>query len=945
MRVKLWKKEELSKKEKLLKLLVKEIEALERQHKVGLQTLTFQALTQKREELKELFHLEQKQWFRMVAQSWHEWGNKPGWLLARSLQQKKSATFIAKIKSPSDSLVYETSAIASEFRTFYQAFYHVQHTVEDKDARAQLIQIYLQQARLPSLPADTLAALEGEFTTSELCVALKAMANGKAPVTKNLFPSTNSKLSISCRVYQREYRQLLAFIFAIDEINRSPDILPNITLGYHVYDSCGHVNKAIKDVLQVLSGHTKEAPNYSCMERGALAGFIGDLNSDTTLQMAQLLSLYGYTQVRKAEFSILCNVRTASRLMVRWVKRVQITLVVKYKVVLKKEGSAVISYGARDTLLSDRKMYPNFFRTVPDDEMQYVAIAKLLERLKWNWVGILTSDDEYGEREIRQLSKHLSNHGICIEFKILVSLSRYVKEVQYKDPNGEVMIFNDKGELARPLEIVNWITRIKDRNITDWMHVGHFDGSLSEGQQLTLDPERISWKGDKTFLRRSIDNASASRKSVGAYGFTKFAMPLCCWRRSSSLFRGTRDSYCMVGSTRPYLSCEHFEDFYPFHLPPMCREAAYEARLPYTIISVLLLLNRSYSSILSQVPRGQCSEECLPGFRKSVREGYHPCCYNCAPCSEGEISNQSDSELCKKCPENEWPNKAKTICSDKVIEYLSYEEDILVLFFSITSVIFATTSLLILGLFVWFRSTPIVRANNRNLSFILLLSLILSFLSVFLFLGRPVDITCMLQQVTFGVPFTISASSILAKTIMVFIAFKATRPGSSCRKWVGVKLPNTVMLFCSSIQVMNCILWLSISPPFQEYDMDSYPGKIIIRCNEGSVIGFYSMLGYMGFLAAVSFLLAFIVRTLPDSFNEAKYITFSMLVFCSVWIAMIPAYLSTKGKYMVAVEIFAILTSSAGILLCMFSPKLYILLFKPELNTRGTMLGKRMMQM
>ncbi|KAM5191966.1 vomeronasal type-2 receptor 1-like [Mantella aurantiaca] len=197
-------------------------------------------------------------------------------------------------------------------------------------------------------------------------------------------------------LYHREYRHLLAFIFAIDEINSSPDILPNVTLGYHVYDSCGHVNKAIKDVLQILSGHTKEAPNYSCMERGTVAGFIGDLKSDTTLQMAQLLNLYGYTQ---------------------------------------------ISYGARDTLLSDRKMYPNFFRTVPDDEMQYVAIVKLLERLKWNWVGIITSDDEYGEREIRQLSKYLTNHGICIEFRILVSKKNYNKiPPELRTSSTEVLI-------------------------------------------------------------------------------------------------------------------------------------------------------------------------------------------------------------------------------------------------------------------------------------------------------------------------------------------------------------------------------------------------------------------------------------------------------------------------------------------------------------------------
>ncbi|KAM5193634.1 vomeronasal type-2 receptor 26-like [Mantella aurantiaca] len=233
--------------------------------------------------------------------------------------------------------------------------------------------------------------------------------------------------------------------------------------------------------------------------------------------------------------------------------------------------------------------------------------------------------------------------------------------------------------------------------------------------------------------------------------------------------------------------------------------------------------------------------------------------------------------------------------------------DIITQAFSIITVFFSGVTLYTLTLFILFRDTPIVKASNRTVSFILLAATLLSFLCVFLFLGRPVDITCMMRQMSFGIFFSIAVSCVLAKTITVCIAFKASKPGSSWRKWVGEKTSNSVVLICSSVQVVICVTWLSVSPPYQEYDLHSYPGKIIIQCNEGSVIGFYSVLGYMGFLAAVSFVLTFMVRTLPDSFNEAKYIAFSMLVFCSVWIAMIPANLSTRGKYMVAVDVFAIL--------------------------------------
>ncbi|OCT96521.1 hypothetical protein XELAEV_18008725mg [Xenopus laevis] len=710
---------------------------------------------------------------------------------------------------------------------------------------------------------------------------------------------------------QQNFRHFLDFKFAVEQSNKDPALLPNLTLGYHIYDSCGDARKAVRSVLQILSGIREPVPNYSCVRKRNIAGFIGDLGTDTTIPIAHTLHIYGFSQ---------------------------------------------ISYGDTDHLLADRGTFPYLFQTVQNEESSYIGLGKLLRHFGWTWVGIITSDDIRGEKEHQHLIKYLYREGICTDFTIKINIEKHTKtdinnniDIIQKSSTSimllcgtvayfviaRLILIKDATQEKTLILFSNWGTNdvavrfdLKIFNCSLlFVPSLHYNLNTAELERFLDDLHPSKYPEDRLLeniwmIFHFCLSKNPIKNLLYQYIYWEVLHNCTGQERITDLTHFTADSsYSQV-----YLAVE------------MMSHAIHDMNVQFSgnIVKIIEMYHYEH-----QIPKAQCSDNCLRGFRKAPKPRAQSCCYDCVPCSEGEISNETDSISCFKCPAMEWPNERKNQCIARKEDFLSYTNNVISIFVSSIAVFFFHITLLIFGIFISYRNTPIVRANNRSLSFLLLVSIKLSFLSVFLFLGRPVDITCMLRNITFGITFSIAVSSLMAKTIMVCVAFKATKPGSSWRKWVGVKLSNSVVLFCSSIQIIICMTWLSISPPFQELDLHTYPGTIIIQCNEGSAIGFYSVIGYMGLLAAVSFVLAFVARTLPDSFNEAKYITFSMLLFCSVWITMIPAYLSTKGKNTVCVEIFAILTSSAGLLFCIFLPKCYIILFRPEINTKSHLLGNK----
>ncbi|XP_061446526.1 vomeronasal type-2 receptor 26-like [Rhineura floridana] len=805
------------------------------------------------------------------------------------------------------------------------------------------------------------------------------------------------------------YQHILALVFAIHEINKNPQILHNITLGFYIYDSLRDDRMTYRTTLDLLFKSHIFVPNYKCGTQKNLMGVIGGLAAKTSSRMRDFLGLYKIPQV---------------------------------------------AYGSFPSTVSDHTGFPSFYRMAPNDHLQYLGIVQLLLHFGWKWVGLITMDDEGGEQFLKAFEPNLSQNGICTAFTVTVPIKARFQSIgqmishfltntlDFMKSKANVIVMSGEStsiswltgklwarmfipQTAEEYEEMNyagkvWIFTAQIDIISHYIrrsfNMQTFHGSISFTIQAnevlgfqeflhTIYPLGASGDGFIKYFWEQAFSCSDSNSDIPADSDDE---PPCTGKEKLESIPAPFFEMSMTGHSYSiynavYALAHAFHDMYSLksnhramkflrHLAHQRVEswqlyswiqrisfnnnAGYEITFNehgelaagFDITNVITFPNNSYIRVkvgrvdpkaapdkmftiheerikwhgdfIQVPPLSLCNEECHPGSSRKKKEGEKFCCYDCASCPDGEMAEKMDVDYCTSCPEDQYPNEGKDHCIPKVQTFLSFEEPLGITLASL-ALFFSLVTALVFAVFVKHRDTPIVKANNRNLTYILLISLFLCFLCCLIFIGQPNKVTCFLRQVAFGIIFSIAVSSVLAKTITVVVAFMASKPGNIFRKWLGKRLTYSIVLSCSFVQVGICAIWLGTFPPFPNLNMYSAMEEIIIECNEGSVVLFYCVLGYMGFLATVSFTVAFLARTLPDSFNEAKFITFSMLVFCSVWLSFVPTYLSAKGKYMVAVEIFSILASGAGLLGCIFSPKCYIIMLRPDMNNKEQLIRRK----
>ncbi|CAJ1077153.1 G-protein coupled receptor family C group 6 member A-like [Xyrichtys novacula] len=809
-----------------------------------------------------------------------------------------------------------------------------------------------------------------------MCPA-KGFDHAKAPgdiIIGGLFPIHESPhkdgpgAGVCDRYSKSRLIQSLAMIQAVEEVNKGHE-LGNLSLGYHILDSCGDVTTALKNALSFMKLNNIWRNGVEQPYPPVLA-VVGAVYSEISIAVTRLLNLEEIPQV---------------------------------------------SYASTCGQLSDKTRFPSFMRTVPEDDYQVRAIIEILKNHSWTWVGLVATDSETGSYAVQRLQWHAKRNNICFAFisilpevltdtslqddikdtvksitenqnaTVIVSFAKVDHMIDLfkgllKDPRGRGRVWVASDYWSGSKRVLNiWSLRMAGTILGIILKSGNTTKYKEYLRNLDVNPDHHK---NNTFLHDYLEKKQ--KQEVGKWRPWKPGRPGKLETANEELMRKIHPSVanvelavravvqaisdlCVNRDCKTTQRLQPWEvlgalktaTFYMDGIPykfdkkgdlntgydvVLCREMQNSLDVNY-VVAQYSIQNQSLTFISKKTLKdyqrvttgvtSRCSHSCSPGYRKHSAQGQPVCCYECHKCPLDYFSNTSDSAECHQCnTTTHYSAEEGDRCLLRDVVFLMWDSDYQEILLGFTCLGILLT--IIVGIIFFAHwNTPVVRASVGPIGVLLLFSLLSTFASVIPFGGEPVDWRCQTQQVLFGLSFTLCVSCIMVKSFKIIMAFEFDP--STQRVLRKLYQPYLIIAVCMLVQALICALWLALEPPKPE--LKRTDRKVSLhRCRLTSYLAFGAMLSYIGILALICFGLAFKGRKLPQSYNDAKFIIFSMLNYFICWIIFGPVYANSTNQYRPAVEMAVILITAYGVLFCQFITKSYIILFKQKANTQSAFL-------
>ncbi|XP_060080563.1 metabotropic glutamate receptor-like [Ylistrum balloti] len=780
---------------------------------------------------------------------------------------------------------------------------------------------------------------------------------------------------------QRGVQRLEAMLFTVDRINADPKVLPGIDLGAEVFDTCSRGTYALERSLEFIraSFANLDSADFKCDDGSeakanatprAIAGVIGGSYSSVSIQVANLLRLFKLPQISYASTSADLSDKKRYDYFVRTVPPDGFQAKAMADIVQLFNWTYVSTVASEgDYGQSGIESFQNEARS------RNICISISIKIIS-------NSNQETFDTAIEDLDSK-KNAMIVVLFlrvedarNLLLAAKRkklyhrftWIASDGWGMQDKPVLGNEDIAEGAMTIELDStlipefdtYFLKLKPETNTrnpwfkeywETVHECKFRGKSSKavtGQE---------FKKNCTGQEKKLDVYQQETKVQFIYNAV-YAMALSLDRMQRDVCPGTTklcENMKKIDGERllkEYILNTSFSDDYGamvqfdskgdalgrYRIMNYQKNPKTE-RYEYVVVgnwsmSLQLDVDRLvWSSGTAGVPESRCSEPCNFDQYKYIGKSGDSCCWVCITCQDFEYLK--DEFTCEDCGRGRWPNSDKRDCHVLPKQYMQWDS-----VYSLVPMVLACVGLIatlvVILTFMKFHDTPVVMASGRELSYFLLSGCLMCYFITFILIAKPSTIMCAIQRFGVGFGFSVIYSSLLTKTNRISRIFDSARRSARRPPFISPKSQIVITCILILIQVLFTIVWLVIEPPGTRiYLPNGKRNEVILKCKTDD-ISFLVSLMYNMLLIIVCTLYAIKTRKIPENFNESKFIGFAMYTTCIIWLAFVPIYFGTLNSFQVQITTLCISISlSATVaLLCLFTPKMYIIVFQPEKNVR-----------